>query len=117
MKPQYYYIRIFPLCRPDEFDRPCTWHPCTEERARKRRKAACDQEAFNNYVAVVTETETDITVQEAFEGEIWNWTSPVILTLRKDQIFGDSDEAYRAQVALKIFEDAMDVCIDMATAQ
>ena len=110
MEIQYYYNRLE--------NGPATrwpWIPCSKERAEKRYKAACETESFNNYVAIVRETKTNVTVYEAFESE--NWRSLIILTIRKENIFGGHDKTYRARFALSIFENAMDDCVAEMTAQ
>ncbi len=122
METQYYYNRYseYPskvYCPPWETqgkENRWSWHNCTEERAKKRFKVACETEQFYHHVAIVTENETDVTVREAFVDD--DWQGFVTISLNKKGIFGDQDKAYRDRFALSIFADAMGSCVEMATA-
>lgn len=113
MKTRYYYIRLAEYDFAAGKEGVSSWIPCSKERALKRFKAACETEAFNNYVVAVTETEDHITIRD-IETEIPGFA---VLTLRKELIFGGEEKEARAQAALKIFEEILDTCVSMATAQ
>ena len=101
MEIQYYYLRLTEYDNAAGKEGVCSWIPCSKERALKRFKVACETESFNNYVITVTETETEITIQDI---EI-NGFFLARLTLCKGFLFGGEEKEERTQAALKIFED------------
>ena len=113
METRYYYIRLAAWDEAADKEGVCSWIPCSKERALKRFKAACETESFNNYVVTVTETETEITIQDI---EI-NGLFLARLTLCKGYLFGGEGKEEGAQEALRIFEDIVDTCVSIATAQ
>ena len=113
MEIQYYYLRLAEYDFAAGKEGQSSWIPCSKERALKRFEAACETESFNNYVVTVSETETEITIQDI---EI-NGLFLARLTLCKGYVFGGEGKEERAQAALKIFEDIADTCVSIATAQ
>ena len=121
MEPQYYYNRYseYPTkvyCPPWETQGPenrLSWHKCSWERGLKRYRAACETESFYHYVALVTQTETEVTVREAFVDD--NWQGFVTLTLNTKGIFGD-DNKNAERFVLSLFAKAMERCVDESLA-
>lgn len=127
---QYYYNRWseYPTkvyCPPGETQGPenrISWHKCSWERGLKRYRAACETDSFYHYVALVTGNEKAITVREAFVGKNDDgdgddpWQGFITLTLNKEGIFGDASEDFQNQFVLSIFANAMETCVDEATA-
>ena len=121
MEPQYYYNRYseYPTkayCPPWETQGPenrLSWHKCSKERGKKRFDTGCDNESFYHYVAVVTETKTEISVREAFVGE--DWQGFVSMSLNKKGIFGEYDAPGSTKFILSLFANAMNSCVDEVT--
>lgn len=116
MATEYYYIRLAAWDEKADKEGVSSWIPCSKARALKRFKAARETESFNNYVVTVTETETEITIRDIeTRGERGERFAE--LTLNKEYIFGSPTKAERAQAVLRIFEEILDTCVSMATAQ